>query len=222
MHNAHTAWRAGVRIVLCWHVAFGILHGGRAASAQELIDHVVARVEGYAITLTDVEAALGLGVIQVPPGADRIAAGTQQMVDRQLLLAEVQRFPPPEPDPLAVTREIARLKMIAGPGLPALMQSAGLTDERIRDIARDNLRILAYLDERFGATVQVSDEEAAKYYRDHEAEFTRGGDLTPFDEAEPVARQRASAERRRATIDQWLRDLRARADISINPLVRTP
>ena len=70
--------------------------------------------------------------------------------------------------------------------------------------------------------MQLSDDEVAQYYREHEAEFTRGGELTPFDEAEPVARQRASAERRRATIDQWLRDLRARADISINPLVRTP
>ena len=160
--------------------------------------------------------------IQAPPGADPIEAGTQQMIDRQLLLAEVQRFPPPEPDAgRRRSREVARLKMNAGARLPALMQSTGLTEERIRDIARDDLRILAYLDQRFGTTVQVSDEEVAQYYRDHEPEFTRGGDLTPFDEAEPVARQRASSERRRATIDQWLRDLRARADIAINPSVRT-
>jgi hypothetical protein len=189
------------------------------SSAQQLLDRVVARVEGYAITLTDVQAALGLGVIQAPPGADPIAAGTQQMIDRQLVLAEVQRFPPPEPDAAAITREIGRLEMNAGARLPALMQSTGLTEQRIRDIARDNLRILAYLDQRFGTTAQVSDEEVARYYRDHEAEFTRGGDLTPFDEAEPVARQRASSERRRAAIDQWLRDLRARADVSTNPRV---
>ena len=190
-------------------------------TAQQLLDRVVARVEGYAITLTDVQAALGLGVIQVPPGADPIETGTQQMIDRQLLLAEVQRFPPPEPSAAAADREVTQLKTRAGAGLGALMQSTGLTDERIREIARDNLRILDYLDQRFGTTVQVSDEEVARYYREHESEFTRGGDLTPFDEAEPVARQRASSERRRVTIDQWLRDLRSRADIAINPSVRT-
>jgi hypothetical protein len=182
-----------------------------AAGAQQLIDRIVARVEANAVTLTDVRAALGLGVIQVPAAADPIEAGTQQMIDRQLMLAEVQRFPPSEPDAAAVTREVARLTMNAGARLPELMQSTGLSDQRI----------LGYLDQRFGTTVQVSDEEVSQYYRAHQAEFTRGGELTPFDEAEPAARQRASTERRRATIDQWLRDLRARADVSINPSVRT-
>ena len=190
-------------------------------AAQQLLDRVVARVYGYAITLTDVQAALGLGVIQAPPGADPIEAGTQQMIDRQLLLAEVQRFPPPEPNPMTVDRAVEKLKMSAGARLMALMQSTGLTEARIRDLARDELRIFDYLNQRFGATVQVNDEEVARYYREHEPEFTRGGDLTPFDEAEPVARQRASSERRRATIDQWLRDLRSRADVAINPSVRT-
>ncbi len=188
---------------------------------QQLLDRVVARVDGYATTLTDVQAALGLGIIQAPPGADPIEAGTQQMIDRQLLLAEVQRFPPPEPSATTVDRVVERLKMTAGPRLAGLMESTGLTEARIRDIARDELRIFDYLDQRFGTTVQVSDEEVARYYREHEPEFTRGGDLMPFDEAAPVARQRASSERRRATIDQWLRDLRSRADIAINPSVRT-
>ena len=184
--------------------------------AQQLIDRVVARVDGAPITLTDVQAAMGLGVIQVPAGSDSIAAGTQRMIDRQLELTEVQRFPPPEPDRALVAREAARLKMNAGSRLPALMQSTGLTEQRIADIARDNLRIGGYLDQRFGTAVQVSDEEAAAYYRTHEAEFTRGGDTIPFEEAGPVARQRVSDERRRATVDQWIRDLRSRADVALN------
>jgi hypothetical protein len=200
-----------------WLVAAAFIVGLSPLSAQQLLDRVVARVEGYAITLTDVQAALGLGVVPVPPGADPIAAGTRQMIDRQLILAEVQRFPPPEPAPAAVDREVARLTMNAGTRLAGLMQSTGLNEERIRDIARDNLRILDYLDQRFGTSVQVNDEEMAQYYRDHEAEFTRGGELMPFDEAAPLARQRASDARRRATIDQWLRDLRARADVAVNP-----
>jgi len=66
----------------------------------------------------------------------------------------------------------------------------------------------------------VNDEEVAKYYREHEAEFTRGGELMPFDEAEPIARQGTSSVRRRAIIDQWIRDLRTRTDVAINS--RTP
>ena len=185
-------------------------------TAQKLLDRVLARVDGVPITLTDVQAAIGLGVIQVSPGPDAIGAGTQQLIDRQLELAEVQRFPPPEPGATSIAGEAARLKMNAGARLVELMPSTGLTEQRISDIARDSLRIAAYLDQRFGTVVQVSDEAVANYYRTHEAEFTRGGDPIPFDEAEPTARQRVSNERRRATVEQWIRDLRSRADVAIN------
>ena len=185
-------------------------------TAQKLLDRVLARVDGVPITLTDVQAAIGLGVIQVSPGPDAIGAGTQQLIGRQLELAEVQRFPPPEPGAASIAGEAARLKMNAGARLAELMPSTGLTEQRISDIGRDSLRIAAYLDQRFGTVVQVSDEEVANYYRTHEAEFTRGGDTIPFDEAEPTARQRVSNERRRATVEQWIRDLRSRADITIN------
>jgi hypothetical protein len=185
-------------------------------AAQQLLDRVLARVDGVPITLTDVQAAIGLGIIQVG-SRDASADGTQQMVDRQLQLTEVQRFPPPEPSPDVVAREDARLKMNAGPRLPMLMQSTGLTEQRIADMARDNLRIAGYVDQRFGTTVQVTDEEVAAYYRTHEAEFTKGGVSLPYEEAEPIARQRASGERRRTIVNQWIRDLRSRADVTVNP-----
>jgi len=162
-----------------------------------------------------------LGIIQVGSG-DAIAEGTQQMLDRQLELTEVQRFPPPEPSPDAIAREDARLKMNAGPRLPMLTQSTGLTEQRISEMARDNLRIAAYLDQRFGATVQVSDEEVAAYYRAHEPEFTNSSGILPYEDAEPIARQRASTERRRAIVSQWIRDLRSRADVTVNPLSPSP
>jgi hypothetical protein len=203
------------RVSFCLHFAFCILNYGELG-AQQLLDRVLARVEGAPITLTDVQAAVGLGIVQVGSG-DAIAEGTQQMIDRQLELTEVQRFPPPEPPPDAVARETARLKMNAGPRLPMLMQSTGLTEQRITDMARDNLRIAGYLDQRFGTTVQVSDEEVAAYYRTHEAEFTKAGVTVPYEDAEPVARQRVSTERRRTIVNQWIRDLRTRADVAVNP-----
>ena len=201
---------------ITWLVCASVMLWLSFPSAQQLLDRVLARVDGVPITLTDVQAAIGLGIIQVGSG-DAIADGTQQMIDRQLELSEVQRFPPPEPSPDAVARETARLTMNAGPGLPMLMQTTGLTQQRITDMARDNLRIAGYLDQRFGTTVQVSDEEVAAYYRTHEAEFTNGGVTVPYEEAEPIARQRVASERRRAIISQWIRDLRSRAGVVVNP-----
>ena len=180
-------------------------------AAQQLLDRVVARVDGYAITLSDVRAAVGLGLVLETGNED---AAIDAVIERQLELAEVTRFAPPEPSADAVDRELAALKMRVGARLPALMTSTGLDESRLREIARDNLRVEAYLNQRFGTTTQLTQEEALQYYRIHPDEFTREGQLLPFVEAEAVARERAAAERRAAMVGQWHRDLRARAEIS--------
>ena len=188
-----------------------------ALSAQQLLDRVVARVNGQPITLSDVIAAVALGLVPAPSTPNVVPAVTAQLVDRQLMLAEVARFAPPEPDAAAIGREVEALKSRAGARLAAVMDEAGLDEQRIHDLARDTLRIQGYLNQRFGATVQVTDDEVERYYREHPAEFTRAGVLIPFEEAAPTARQRAAAQRRDALIGQWLRDLRARADVTTRP-----
>ncbi len=179
-------------------------------AAQTLLDRVVARVNGSAITLSDVRAATGLGLAAAEP-----EAALRQMIDRQLLLVEVQRFPPSEPDAAAVDAEAAVLAARAGAGLAALMQATGIDQARLRETARETLRIRAYLEQRFGADVQVSEDDVDRYYREHPDEFLRDGLLIPFAEAEPLARQRAAVLRRQALIDTWMTDLRSRADVAV-------
>ena len=177
---------------------------------QQLLDRIVARVNGVAITLTDVKAAIALGIADPPE-----AAATQQLIDRQLVLGEVARFLPPEPPASAVAIEAGALMTRAGVQLPEIVASTGVDEARIRELARENLRMQSYLNQRFGVNVQLTEEEVAQYYRIHPEEFTRGGTLMPFTEAEPLARERANAERRASTVTQWMRDLRARAAISL-------
>src|SRR5688572_11724680 len=188
-----------------------LISGLPTLSAQQLLDRIVARVNGAAITLTDVNAAIALGIIDSARGE---SAAIDQLIDRQLVLDEVARFVPPEPPAAAVAVEAGSLTTRAGARLAEVMASTGIDDTRIREIARENLRIQAYLNQRFGATMQLTEEEVAQYYRIHPEEFTRGGMLMPFAEAEPLARERASAERRATTVTQWMWDLRGRAEIS--------
>ena len=171
-------------------------------------------MSGEVITLTDVKAAVALGVVEVAADADEIEA-IERLVGRQLVLAEVARFAPPQPSAADVTRETATLIARAGSRLDAVMESTGIDKARISDIARDNLRIQAYLDQRFGTTVQLTEEEVAQYYRIHPDEFTRNSTLMPFTQAEPLARERAGAERRASIVAQWMRDLRARGEVAV-------
>ena len=185
-----------------------------SAFAQQLLDRVVARVDGYTLTLTDLKASIALGLIEVPAGAPEDAA-VQMLVDRRLMLAEVDRFAPPEPPAAEVSREADALAARVGPRMSALMDETGLDPAQVRDIARDNLRIQTYLNQRFGTAAQLTEDEVLQYYRIRPEEFTRDGRLAPFVEAEPLARARAGAERRASSVAQWLRDLRARAEIII-------
>ncbi len=206
-----TPW---LRFALYLHFAFCVLNLGLTARAQQLIDRVLARVGTTPVTMTDVQAAIELGLVEVKPGEDPSAIALQRTIDRQLQLNEVARFAPPEPPVAAITEEVAAMKARAGSRFDALGLSTGLDDERLRQLARETLRIRAYVAQRFG-TAQVTQDEARRYYDEHPAEFTRDGVRMPFEEAEPAARQRASAERSRMTIEQWIRDLRMRADVVI-------
>lgn len=190
--------------------AFCILHL-ELSLAQQPLDRLLARIGTTAITLTDVQAAVGLGIIQATSASDPQALN--QMIDRELMLTEVARFPPPEPTAAAIDQQVQVMRMHAGPNLEALMRSTGFDESRLRDLARDTLRIQAYIAQRFGTTRQVSDDDVRHYYDEHKAEFTRNGQTIPFDQAEAEARKQASVVRLQDAITQWVRDLRMRAEV---------
>lgn len=183
-----------------------------SASAQ-LLDRVVAVVGGTAITETDVRAAIGLGLVEAPAGADPLVEGTRAMIDRQLILMEVIRFQAAPPSDADVAEEVVSMRALAGERFATLARSTGLDEERLRELARETLRIRTYVNQRFGTTAQASLQDAREYYEKHPAEFTREGAVLPFEQVETAARAAASNERRRTSIAQWIADLRTRGEV---------
>lgn len=206
------------RPVLPWTlVAASIL--AAAVHGQQLLDRVAARVGTTPVTQSDVRAAIGLGLVD---GAGTETEALERLIDRQLVLTEADRFPPPEPEPAAVEAQVAMMKSRAGDGLERLMRTTGVDEPRLRELARETLRIQAYIDERFGVSVQVTEDEARRYYEAHPEQFTANGRPIPFEEAAAEARRRASDEQLRETVEEWLADLRERADIVILAPVSSP
>jgi hypothetical protein len=181
-------------------------------AAQTLLDRVVARVNGSVILLSDVRAAAALGLIDVAPDTQD---AVEQMVLRALMVEEVNRFPPPEPTGEAVDAELERMRTRAGGSFAAVERATGVLADNVRQLARNRLRIQAYVDQRFGVTVPLTDEQVLQYYREHPEEFMADGQVVPFERAQGLARERAGLEQRQRTINQWLRDLRSRADVSV-------
>ncbi len=207
-----------MRTLLCLHCALCIVHVS-ALDAQQILDRVLARIRTEAITETDVRALVEFGLVDATSPTD--PAAVNQAIDRQLILREVARFPPVEPGDEAVNQQLAAMKARVGSRLDEVMRATGLDEERLRGLARDTLRIRSYLDQRFGLSAQVSEEEARTYFEEHAKEFVRDGKPLTFEEASGEARRRAAATRVQGAVTQWLMDLRTRSDVvlvmSTNP-----
>jgi hypothetical protein len=163
----------------------------------EVIDRVLAILPGQIITLSDVEAALDLGLVETPAGAERLAGGLTSLIDRVLMLNEVRRVNPAEPAASAIDARVARIRQrFAAPAdVSRVLAARGLDEAVLRIYAADDLRLASYLDERFSAAAQPTDEEIRQ--------------------AGESARQRLTEDRRRTLIGAWAAELRRRADVTV-------
>ena len=119
--------------------------------AEETIDRVLALVAGQPITLTDVTAARDLGLVPPPATADPIRALLSTLIDRALVLAEVDRYAPPEPSADMVDREVdqVRARFPSPQAFDVTLARSGIDAGHLRQTLREDLRIRAYLDQRF-------------------------------------------------------------------------
>lgn len=120
---------------------------------DEVIDRVLAAAGGEVITLSDVRAARELGRVDVSSPGDPIAIVLGQLIDRALVLAEVDRFAPPEPSSQAIDSAfdsvVARFPSEAA--FDDALARLGIDRPYVRELLREDLRIRAYLDQRFTA-----------------------------------------------------------------------
>jgi peptidyl-prolyl cis-trans isomerase SurA len=191
----------------------GLLLSG--APRAEVLDRVLALVSGELILLSDVRSARQFGFVSVEgPDADNRALA--RLIDRALILAEVERFAPPEPDAPSVDKGVAmvRERFSSPEAFVAALARVGIEERHLREHVRQDLRMAAYLDQRF-TTVPPTEEEVGRYYRENPNLYTRDGVLIPFETARPDIVLGLTAQNRQAVVDEWVAGLRRRADVRI-------
>ncbi len=179
----------------------------------ELIDRALAIVGGQVIALSDVQTMLKLGLVEGGSEPDPVSAATPRLVDRALMLREVERYTPAEPSADIVESRLAVARDRAGSAeaFAAILAAGGMSEPRLRDWIRDDYRITNYLDQRFAAAGAPTDQEILAYYTEHQDEFTRGG--LSFEQAAGLIRDQLTADRRSELIMDWLSDLRRRTEV---------
>ena len=185
---------------------------------QELIERTLALVGGQPITLSDARGAVAFGLFAEARPSEDIPAITGRLVDRELILREVQRYAPPAPAEAAVDARLeeVRARFRGAAEFTRALELHGFTETRLRAWIRDDLRTVAYLGQRFASASVPTDTEISSAYARSRAEFDAAG--ATFEQATPLIRERLISARRAELIDDWLGDLRRRTDVVIiNP-----
>jgi hypothetical protein len=158
-----------------------------APASAEIIDRILAVVGGQIITKSDLDVASAFG----------LAPDLQGLIDRVLMLNEVRRVAPPDPPAAAVDARVAvmRAKFPTPESFARALEVGGLDEAAVRTYAADDLRLAAYLDERFSSVSTPTEEEVRQ--------------------AGESARARLAAEHRQAYIGAWVAEVRRRTEITV-------
>jgi hypothetical protein len=148
------------------------------ALRADVIDRIMAVVDGQPVTLSDVVGVRQFELIAVPAGTpDPLAYLVDRLVERSVILTEVERFQPPEPDPVAITVVVDDLQRRVGSAaeFDRMLSVTGMTRDQLRRFVRDDQRITIYLNQRFG---MLSPQERVASITGWIADLRRRADVT--------------------------------------------
>jgi|EndMetStandDraft_8_1072994.scaffolds.fasta_scaffold521930_1 parvulin-like peptidyl-prolyl isomerase len=185
-----------------------------AAAQTQMLDRIVATVGQQVITLSDVRAAVGLGLL--PDSASLpIGVVVERLVERELMRAEIDRFGVMAPAPELLTARIdaIRKRFASQQAFDAALEAHGLSDARFRAWVSDDWRIEQYIQQRFDAASQPTDEDVLQYFQSREREFAKNGRPPRFEDIRDEVRRRLLASRRQALVDDWVAGLKRRTEI---------
>ena len=122
-----------------------------ATAQPDILDRTVALVGGQPITLSDVRAAIELGLVD--GATSSVTEMTNRLVDRELILREVQRYAPPAPADSAIDARLIEISQrFASPiAFMKVLETHAFTEARLRAWVRDDLRTDGYLAQRFAS-----------------------------------------------------------------------
>jgi hypothetical protein len=220
-----TNGRACVRlfVILCL-VPFYFCVGARAASAQEVVDRMVATINGRElITYTDLlwQLALQPDTPLDNPRQQDLQQTLNRLIDQRLISAEAGRLPtvtPSEDDVKNAINDLVK-RFPSQSAFYERIARVGLTAAQLHEIVSQRLEIENYMDFRFRSFVVISQKETADYYRDtYVPRFRRQrpGRIVPtLEQATPEIERALTEAKVESDTDAFLDDARARAEIVI-------
>jgi hypothetical protein len=176
----------------------GLLAAPGAAQGN-VVERILAVVDGRPLLLSEVR------VLERLRGLERKAA-VDALIDERLMFREAARLP----EAVVSAEEEERAYRDIAARVPT---GAGATEEELRRLARRQTAILKYIDFRFRPQVRVEDAAVRAAW---EQERAARPETPAFEESAPRVRARLEGAELDQRIEQWVKELRAGAEIRYN------
>jgi len=192
---------------------------GEGLAFAYVLDKVDAVVNDHVITMSDVDSAVQVEKTDASAaGKDESAlrkAALDSLINRELLLDEARKFNLVQVTQEEVEQAFKKVKSRYPDekSFEEALQREGINDDGLKDNLRDQILVIKYVDRRIRAFVLVTPDEEKSYYDEHKKDFG----TMEFAEAEPEIKRLITELRTDKKLDEYLRDLKTKANIIINP-----
>jgi len=204
-----------------------LLLAGCLAQAAEIIDRIVATVNGKPILQSDwdlavrCEAFIDHRSLQTLTPEEQKAT-LDRLIDQELIRQQTKDVELPEISAAEVQQQIQQIRAQRGEAVndsqwQANLQHYGLTETDLADRIRMQLRILAFVQRRLRPNVHIDSATIEAYYREKLLPELRrqGADPAPLVEVSPKIEELLSQQRVDTMLSAWLQDLRRQSEIHI-------
>lgn len=200
--------------------------------AQQVIDRIVATVNGQPILLSDWEVEMRFEALldrkPLPLVTDEARGALDRLIDQELLREQYKTYRLTEPSAGDVDQRVADLRRQIGGADDAAFRSQlaqyGLSQSEFRERVENQAAMLRFIDIRLRPSVHVDRRSIENYYYETLVPELKSKGQKPASLAEvsPQIEEILSQERVNVLTADWLKDLRQQSKIHIDESVEMP
>ena len=185
------------------------------------VDRIAAVIDGQVVTVSEI---VQMAETRFFP---RLAADEDEhrreildaLIAQALRFRDVERFGAQDiaPDTIEARLLEIRGRFASEAEFDAALERAELTPEEMRALAKRQLQVEAYIQERFAPLVFVTNDEIADYHSTiwTRARRERGLPVLPLNDVREEVRAAVRSSRLQTEIAKWTAQLRARASVDV-------
>jgi len=215
--------------ICCFVCGLALLAAPSALRAGDVLDRIVATVNGHIILQSDWDDALrfqafedGRPLDQLPPAEHK--AALDRLIDQELLREQMHSSEFQHASDQEVAQRIQEIRQLypegaTAQGWQAVLAHNGLSENELKQHVSQQLDMMRLVDARLRPSVSVDSKSIESYYNQQLLPQLRqsGAKEVPLAEVTPKIKELLIQEQMNQLLVAWLQDLRSGSEIRREP-----